>query len=30
MFAVLALSPEEAKLLWGDGGKKAVRRGEHL
>ena len=27
--AVLALSPREAKLLAGDGGKKAVHRGEH-
>src|SRR6185312_14643979 len=27
--AVLALSPREAKLLGGDGGKRAVRRGEH-
>ena len=27
--AVLALSPGEAKLLGGDGGKKAVHRGEH-
>src|SRR5256885_15237758 len=27
--AVLALSPREAKLLRGDGGKKAVLRGEH-
>src|SRR5215216_3362428 len=27
--AVLALSPWEAKLLAGDGGKRAVRRGEH-
>src|SRR6185295_6381755 len=27
--AVLALSPREAKLLGGDGGKKAVHRGEH-
>ena len=30
MFAVLASSPGEAKLPWGDGGKKAVRRGEHV
>src|SRR5215204_3187077 len=27
--AVLALSPREAKLLWGDGGKRAVLREEH-
>ena len=27
--AVLALSPREATLLWGDGGKRAVLRGEH-
>src|SRR5437879_9174642 len=27
--AVLALSPGEAKLLGGDGGKRAVHRGEH-
>src|SRR5438046_6759915 len=27
--AVLALSPREAKLLGGDGGKRAVLRGEH-
>src|SRR4029079_4578559 len=27
--AVLALSPREAKLLGGDGGKRAVHRGEH-
>src|SRR6476620_11260881 len=27
--AVLALSPREAKLLWGGGGKRAVLRGEH-
>src|SRR5215510_1828281 len=28
--AVLALSPREAQLLGGDGGKRAVRRGEHV
>src|SRR3954467_5727074 len=28
--AVLALSPREAKLLGGDGGKRAVLRGEHV